>query len=132
MILCGWPLSSTAKSSSPRLEIGVPELSVTTTSRLMRPWTESETRGVGFAPAAVCAHREAAQQRTNTDERRLEPGRYSGLSLSRNLDLQKRKCLLFSRHSDSTHIMPRFGFTVPSWGDRPEGNGPVSVDEKSR
>ena len=70
MIVCGWPLSSKAKSSGPRLEIGFPELLVTSTSRLMRPSTES-------VPAPVCAHREAAQQRTNTDGRRLEPGRYS-------------------------------------------------------
>src|ERR1700688_3207153 len=129
MIVCGWPLSSKAKSSGPRLEIGFPKVLVTTTSRLMRPCTESDTRGgpclsagisgagaapgrgVGLAPAAVCAHTEAAQQRTNTDGRRLEPGRYSSPSLSRNLDLQKRKSLLFSRHSDSTHIMPKLAFT---------------------
>ena len=34
MIVCGWPLSSEAKCSRPRLEIGFPKLLVTTTSRL--------------------------------------------------------------------------------------------------
>src|ERR1019366_10240619 len=87
MIVCGWPLSSKAKSSGPRPEIGFPELSVTTTSRLMSPCAESA--------ASVSAHREAAHQRTNIEGRRLEIGRCSGRSLSRNLGLQKRKSFLF-------------------------------------
>ena len=73
-------------------------------------------RGVGLASAAISANRDAAQQRTN-DGRRLEPRRYSDPSLSRNLDFQKRKSLLFSRRSDSTHIMPKLAFTVCGWSD---------------
>src|ERR1017187_4179296 len=89
MIVCGWWLSSKVKSLGPRPGIAFPELSVTTTSRLMRPCTASDASEIGCAgtrpgsataspvcgggpaPEAVFAQRDPARQRTNAGKKRL-------------------------------------------------------------